>query len=113
MSRRDDGVILLEVEVVAGRINVDKIVKDRDGKKRCPRCFAPMRYKKLLGKIAGWSPGPYAWHCPCCPVIWHDGTIKENEDTWDRRVKADETKRVSSYISQIFSKHKKNVSPES
>jgi len=108
MSRWVIGVTILQrVEVVAEKFDVDKIVQSRDGRHCCPRCLTPMKYVKVIGKMAEWSPAPYVWRCPVCPpVVWHDGTIKDNDNTWDRRLKNDEAKRISSYISVIFKKKK-------
>jgi len=100
-------IVLEEVEVASRRIDVDKIIKSKDCKNRCPRCFTPMRYKKIVGKMANWAPSPYAWICPVCPVVWHDGTIKEGDDTWCRRLKEEEVTRISVYLNTIFSRDKK------
>lgn len=89
------------------RINLGKIIKGKDRKQRCPRCFTPMRYRKVVGIMEDWSPSTHAWFCPVCPVIRHDGTIKHDEESWCKRLKDEETRRISMYLNSIFSKDKK------
>ena len=67
-----------------------------------------MRYKPVHGRMAKWSPGPYAWRCPACSIVFHDGSIDPNERTWDHRIKEDGKRRISSYLSSILMGHKKS-----
>src|SRR5690606_31447410 len=85
-----------------------RIIQARDKKVPCPNCFGRrrgsemMRYRRVSGKMARWSPGVYAWFCVHCPAIILDGSIISHDRTWDFGMKEREIERVEEYLSAII-----------
>ncbi len=94
--------------------NVEEIIRRKDRSIDCEQCkrMPPMRYKKLIGLMAQWSPAPYAWVCPSCSVIRHDGSIDPSEKTVDYMIKVEDKRRISSYLSAILRAQKEKSEPE-
>lgn len=90
------------------RLSIEDIVRRKDRGLDCPRCWKPMRYRPVQGRMAKWSPGPYAWRCPACSVIVLDESIDPNEVTAERRVREEDKKRMASYLSSVLRGHKKS-----
>lgn len=87
------------VELMADRrLTLDKIVRSRDGRHCCERCFEKMRYRPVTGMMREWSPAPYAWFCPNCGNVLLDGSIKPEDDTWSNKMKTDEKRRLSRFL---------------
>jgi hypothetical protein len=96
------------------RPNVEEIIRRKDRSVDCEHCLSmpAMRYKKLVGRMAQWSPAPYAWVCPQCSGIRHDGSIDPNERTWDYIVKVEDKRRISDYLSAILKAQKEKSGSE-
>lgn len=86
------------------RPNIEEIIRRKDRSVDCDQCghIPPMRYKKLIGPMAQWSPAPYAWVCLSCGGIKHDGSIDPNEKTWNYKLRQENRRRISSYLSSIL-----------
>jgi len=82
--------------------SIEQIVKRKDRSIDCPQCWRPMRYKRVPGAMAGWSPSPYAWFCQHCDIYVLDGPLDPNEDTWEKRAMEEDRKRLSSYLASIL-----------
>lgn len=77
--------------------------KLRDGKRNCPRCDKAMRYKRVRGGMAEWSPCDHAWFCECCPAVCMiDGSIKPDEDTWQSREQRNQRRQLNDYLASLF-----------
>ena len=94
------------------RLSIEEIVRRKDKQLRCPHCWAQMRYKKVTGTVAKWSPAPYAWFCDPCDVVIHDGSIDQSEQTLHSKIKEEEASRISSYLSSVLKKAYKKDGPE-
>jgi hypothetical protein len=67
-----------------------------------------LRYKRVQGRMAKWSPGPYAWRCESCSIVVLDGSLDPDENTWDQKIAEYDRDRISSYLSSILRMAKKS-----
>ncbi len=94
--------------------NIRNWIRVKDGRKLCPRCWLPMKYKRLRECHQRWAPFHYSWKCEICPEVYIlDGSIDINENTPEKRRKCEEISQLFLTVQRIgFPEYKKSARPE-